>query len=301
LSVLGVACAALVEKLGGVGPPVAARALAGAVGRGRPRVRRGVRLDGAHAGAVVGPVGWAIQPVARGTRTSWPLALALLLAVVTAARLAAWARRGNHRHGRTSCAPSRDGAVPRSLIQRALRRRKLTGVAGGRVASSGVPAAAAARPAAGRDMARRGRRLANLQRPGRAAVLAAAGALLCVLNARHPPQSPAAGSRSTFGASRLLEPLRSETDTPSRARVLMRAPDGRVLVDHTIVPSVVVLTAAKLAARAGADRGARSRTMARPIALMAIMVTPRSRSAARSTAAAAGGSRTACCRSPRPT
>jgi hypothetical protein len=75
------------------------------------------------------------------------------------------------------------------------------------------------------------------------------------------------------GASRLLEPLRAETDDPSRVRVLLRAPMGRVLVQHAIVPGTIVLAGSVAAVAGGAIAGALPRHGA-AAALLAVMATP---------------------------
>jgi len=115
--------------------------------------------------------------------------------------------------------------------------------------------------------------LAVPQRLAEALVLAAGGTLIALLDADRPVAVGAGAVALYVGAARLLEPLRAETDKPGRARVLLRAPMGRVLVAHALVPAVVVLTGSVAAiagcAIAGAlpDHGAAT-------ALMAAAATP---------------------------
>ena len=74
---------------------------------------------------------------------------------------------------------------------------------------------------------------------------------------RPGPLAVAAGALMIYaGASRLLEPLRAETDQPGRVRVLVRAPIGKVLVQHAVVPLVVVVIGALLAIAGCAAAGA---------------------------------------------
>jgi hypothetical protein len=130
-------------------------------------------------------------------------------------------------------------------------RRSLSGAAAGPVAARAarrIPQPRSPRlSVAWRDA------VAVLNAPGRlgaALLLATAGATVCLVNADRPA-AVAGGALAIYaGASRLLEPLRAETDQPSRARVLLRAPMGRVLTQHAVVPGAVVFAGA-LAAVAG--------------------------------------------------
>ncbi|MCW2985789.1 MAG: hypothetical protein JWR63_3359, partial [Conexibacter sp.] len=71
------------------------------------------------------------------------------------------------------------------------------------------------------------------------------------------PAAVGAGALAIYaGATRLLEPLRAETDQPGRVRVLLTAPMGRVLVQHALIPLAVVLTGALLAVAGCAIAGA---------------------------------------------
>ena len=72
--------------------------------------------------------------------------------------------------------------------------------------------------------------------------------MLCLLNAKHPVAVATAMILMYLGASRMLWPLRSELDMPSRARVLLRPRLGRVLLAHTLIPLTVITAAATLAA-----------------------------------------------------
>jgi hypothetical protein len=115
--------------------------------------------------------------------------------------------------------------------------------------------------------------LATPQRLGEALVLAAGGTAVCLINAEHPA-AVAGGALAVYvGASRLLEPLRAETDQPGRARVLLRARMGHVLSQHAIVPAVVVLVGAVMAAVICAVAGGLPRHGA-AAALLLVAATP---------------------------
>jgi hypothetical protein len=229
---------------------------------------------GRHVALWCGPWGWAVQPIAGGSG-AWPIAVALL-AVVTAAVVAlAVVRRGHCSTERHMLrAEARGGAVAAmySLNARYVGR-SLTGVnagpTGGRRAW--LPTPRSPRLAiAWRDAVAA---LSTPQRLGEALVLAAGGTLVALLNADHPA-AVAAGALATYaGAARLLEPLRAETDKPSRARVLLRAPMGRILVQHAIVPGLVVVVAAAAAAVGCAVAGALPRHGGSAAAL-AVLATP---------------------------
>jgi hypothetical protein len=95
--------------------------------------------------------------------------------------------------------------------------------------------------------------------PGRvfeAAVLTAAGTALALLEADHPAGALAGMLLVYAGAARVLWPLRAELDLPSRARVLLQPPIGRVLLAHTAVPGLVAAGAAALGAAGCAVAGA---------------------------------------------
>jgi hypothetical protein len=96
---------------------------------------------------------------------------------------------------------------------------------------------------------------------------------VCLVNGEHPA-AVAAGALATYaGAARLLEPLRAEIDQPGRARMLLRAPMGRVLVQHALVPAAVVLAAALLAVAGTAAAGALP-SHGGAAALLAVAATP---------------------------
>jgi hypothetical protein len=110
------------------------------------------------------------------------------------------------------------------------------------------------------------------QRLGQAFALATAGTAVCLVNAARPA-AVAGGAFATYaGATRLLEPLRAETDKPSRVRVLLRAPMGRVLVQHAVIPCLVVLAGALLAVLGCAVAGELP-AHAGPIAFLALLAT----------------------------
>ncbi len=204
-----------------------------------------------------GPWGWAIQPVV-GTQHHWGLAL-VLLALVTAAAIAIALRR----RGMTSTerhmlrAEARSGAIA-SLYSMNARfvGRSLAGVGRRSGRTRGVMLRPPRRPAlaiAWRDAIAA---LGTPQRLGEAIVLALGGALVCLLNADHPAAVAGGALAIYLGASRLLEPLRSETDTPDRVRVLLREPMGRVLAKHALVPGVLAFVAALIGVAGVAAAGA---------------------------------------------
>ena len=117
---------------------------------------------------------------------------------------------------------------------------------------------------------------AALRAPGRVvegAALAGAGTALAVLSADQPVTLAAAMLVVYLGAARTLSPLRAELDAPARARVMLRPRSGRVLLAHTLVPTVVTTSGATLAVAACAVSGALpARDWA--TALLAVAVTP---------------------------
>jgi len=211
---------------------------------------------GRHVALWSGPWGWAVQPLASGG--TWPLAMALL-AVATAAVVAlALARRGRCSTERHMLrAEARGGAVAALYSMNARYvRRSLSAVGAGPTAGGRAWLRAPRRPGlavAWRDAVAL---LATPQRLGEALVLAGGGTAVCLLNAEHPA-AVAGGALATYvGASRVLEPLRAETDQPGRARVLLRARMGHVLAQHALVPGIVVLAGSAIAAVACAAAGA---------------------------------------------
>jgi hypothetical protein len=212
-----------------------------------------------------GPWGWALQPVAGVAQARWVAMLAVLAAIaLTAATLAL--RRCGHcpteRH--FDRAQARSGAVA-SLASFDARtaRRSLAAVGGGSSKAARRRArprlrAALARPAGHIDLAVVWRdvivTLRARERLLQAVVLAGGGTALAVVDER--PLPVLAGALVTYvGAALLLEPLRAETDAPNRARALLRARFGRVLMSHAIVPALVVTVAGALAAVAAAIAG----------------------------------------------
>jgi hypothetical protein len=220
-----------------------------------------------------GPWGWVVRPVV-GTSGTWPVALVLLLAVTGGAVALALARRGRCSTERHMLrAEARGGAVAALYSMNARYvRRSLTSVSSGPAA---VPRARVSLPrsprlaVAWRDAVAA---LAVPQRLAEALVLAAGGTLLCLLNSEHPVAVGGGALAIYAAAARLLEPLRAETDKPGRARVLLRAPMGRVLVAHALVPAAVVLVGALAAVGGCAVAGA----LPRPdvTALLAVLAVP---------------------------
>ena len=204
---------------------------------------------GRHVALWSGPWGWAIQPLA-GTAAAWPVALALLAALTAAITALAVRRRGatpTERH--LLRAEARGGAMAAMYSMNARYvRRSLTAVSSGPVAARGAnrlkPPRSPRLAVAWRDAVAG---LAVPQRLGEALLLAGVGIVVCVVNGAHPVAVGAGALIVYAGASRLLEPLRAETDQPGRARVLLLTPIGKVLLQHALVPLVVVLTGALLA------------------------------------------------------
>src|SRR3954454_2049514 len=204
---------------------------------------------GRHVALWSGPWGWAVQPLA-GTAAAWPVAVVLLAALTAAITALAVRRRGatpTERH--LLRAESRGGAVAAMYSMNARYvRRSLTAVSTGPVAARGAnrlkPPHSPRLAIVWRDAIAG---LAVPQRLGEALVLAGGGTVVCLVNGAHPVAGGAGAVSIYAGASRLLEPLRAETDQPGRARVLLRAPIGKVLVQHALVPLVVVVIGALLA------------------------------------------------------
>src|SRR4051794_29440924 len=230
---------------------------------------------GRHEALWSGPWGWAVQPLA-GTAAAWPAAVVLLAVLTAAVTALAVRRRGatpTERH--LLRAEARGGAVAAMYSMNARYvRRSLTAVSAGPVAARGAnrlrPPHSPPLAIVWRDAVAG---LAVPQRLGEALVLAGGGTVVCLVNGAHPVAVGVGGMTIYAGASRLLEPLRAETDQPGRVRVLLRAPIGKVLVQHALVPLVVVLIGALLAiagcAAAGAlpDHGG-------AVVLLAVLATP---------------------------
>ena len=210
---------------------------------------------GRHVALWSGPWGWAVQPLSVGSL--WPVAVALLLVVTCLAVVLAVARCGRcptERH--LLRAEARGGAVAAiyslnaRYVGRSMAAVNASAVAGGatRLRTPRSPRLAVA----WRDAeAARG----TPQRLFQALALAAGGAAVCLLDARHPVAVAAGAFAIYAAASLLLEPLRSEIDTPSRARVLLLAPLARVLAEHAIVPALAILVATVVAAAGCAAAG----------------------------------------------
>ena len=229
----------------------------------------GAASAGGGAGRAValwsGPWGWAVQAGAGVAAVQWLAALAVLTIVTALAAALAVRDCGRcpaERHMRR--AEARAGAVA-SLMSFDARsaRRSLETAAPGRTAGRGGARLAGVRAALA---ARRARALATVWRDGvaarrapdrvlEAAALTAAGTVLALLEADRPVGALAAMLLVYAGASRMLWPLRAELDLPSRARVLLQPPIGRVLLAHTVVPAIVTAGAAAIAAAGCAVAG----------------------------------------------
>jgi hypothetical protein len=212
---------------------------------------------GRHVALWCGPWGWAVQPLAPGAG-AW--AFALILVAVAAALVVAFAvaRRGRCSTERHMLrAEARGGAVAALYSMNARYvRRSLSSVNAGPTAGRGARLRVPRSPRltiVWRDAVAV---LATPQRLGEALVLAGGGTVVCLINGAHPA-AVAGGALAVYvGASRLLEPLRAETDQPGRARVLLRARMGHVLSQHAVVPAVVVAVGAAVAAVGCAVAGA---------------------------------------------
>ena len=218
-----------------------------------------------------GPWGWAIGPLVGRSA----LATVLLAAVAALAVVGALARRGmgsTERH--LVRAEAREGAVAAVYSMNARyvgRSFASVGSRPGTTAGRTLRMPRTPRLAiAWRDA------VAALNAPGRlgeALVLATAGCAICLVNADHPA-AVAGGSLVVYlGASRLLEPLRAETDKPSRVRVLLRKPQGKVMAEHALVPGAVVLAGAVLAV-AGCAIAGELPSHGATAALLAVVATP---------------------------
>jgi hypothetical protein len=230
---------------------------------------------GRHVALWSGPWGWAVQPLA-GTAAAWPVAVVLLAALTGATTVLAVRRRGatpTERH--LQRAEARGGAVA-ALYSMDARyvRRSLTTVSAGPVAARAVnrikPPRSPRLAVAWRDAVAA---LAVPQRLGEALVLAAGGTAVCLVNGAHPVAVGVGALMIYAGASRILEPLRAEIDQPGRVRVLLRAPIGKVLVHHALVPLVVVVIGALLAI-AGCAATSALPDHGGAAALLAVLATP---------------------------
>jgi hypothetical protein len=203
-----------------------------------------------------GPWGWAVQPLAPGA-DAWPAALALTAVAAPLVVALAIVRRGRCSTERHMLrAEARGGAVAALYSMNARYvRRSLSSVNAGPAAGRGArlkPPRSPRLAVVWRDAVAV---LATPQRLGEALVLAAGGTAVCLINAEHPAAVAGGALVVYVGASRLLEPLRAETDQPGRTRVLLRARMGHVLSQHAIVPAVVVITGAVMAAAVCAVAG----------------------------------------------
>lgn len=206
-----------------------------------------------------GPWGWAIAPLERAVR-AWPVAVVLLGALTFAAVALVLARRGvtpTERH--LVRAEARAGALAAVYSMNARYVRRSLSSVGARPTRAPRLLGWLPRPrderwaVPWRDAAAL---LAAPQRLGEALVLAVGGAALALVNGAHPAGVGLGALLLFFAGSRILEPLRAETDHPSRARVLYVAALPRILVAHAFVPIVVVATGTLLAALGVAAFGA---------------------------------------------
>jgi hypothetical protein len=196
-----------------------------------------------------GPWGWIVQPVA-GVRHTAPVAALAATGVLTlaACAIAVW-RCGNaptERHARR--AEARAGAVASLWSFDARTARQ--GLRGVGATASRRPTRTLPLPRSP-DLAIAWRdavvALSSPRQLVEGVALSAGGALLWLLSAGKPAAGAAGALVVYLGVGRLLEPLRAEVDVPNRARVLLRRPLGRVLLDHAFVPAVVGVLAVSLA------------------------------------------------------
>jgi hypothetical protein len=216
-----------------------------------------------------GPWGWAVQAGAGAGLVDWLAALSALTLLTAAAATAAvrdcggcpterHQRRAEGRAGATASLVSFDARTARQALEAVGTRptaRPVTGLTWlrARIAARGASPTTRALAIVWRDA------VAAVRAPGRvieAAALAAAGTVLCVLNAERPLAVATATMLVYLGASRMLWPLRSELDLTGRAQVLLRPRIGRVLLAHTLLPALVATAAAVLAVSGCAILGA---------------------------------------------
>jgi hypothetical protein len=210
-----------------------------------------------------GPWGWAVQPATGAGLVEW-LAAISVLTLITASAAAIALRHCGHcpteRHlrraeGRTSATASLasfDARTARQALQavgaRPSRRPAADlGWLRNTIAARGARSTTRTLAIVWRDT------VAAARAPGRvieAAALAGAATVLCLFNAERPLAVAAATMLVYLGASRMLWPLRTELDTTSRTRVLLRPRIGRVLLAHSLL-AMIVTTAAALLAVAG--------------------------------------------------
>jgi hypothetical protein len=220
---------------------LAAAALAAASGAGQV---------GGEIALWSGPWGWALQPGAGADSGQWLLALAALTVLAAVAAAGAVRTRGDcptERHARRAEARASAVASLASFDARTARRAFETVGARG----AGRAGARLRRPrSAGLAVPWRDA-VTALRTPGRvleSAVLATAGTVLSLVEGDRPLAVIAGALVVYLGAARMLWPLRSELDAPDRARILLRLRIGRVLLAHTLVPVLAVVSAAVLAA-----------------------------------------------------
>ncbi len=218
-----------------------------------------------------GPWGWTVAPLAGRS----VLATVLLAALTGGALALALSRRGaaaTERH--LVRAEAREGAVAAIYSMNARYvGRSFSGVGARAGTTTGRTLRTPRTPRlaiAWRDAVAA---LNAPQRLGEALVLSALGCAVCLVNASHPAAVAGGALVVYLGASRLLEPLRAETDKPSRIRVLLRKSPGTVMAEHAIVPGIVVLAGALLAV-AGCAVAGELPSHGATAALLAVVATP---------------------------
>jgi hypothetical protein len=215
-----------------------------------------------------GPWGWAVQAGTGAGTAQWLAALALLVVTTAAAATAVLRgcgdcpaerhlRRAEARASAVAALTSWDARSARRAFESAGPGRAVRG--GGNLRALRALAERLGRPGEPSTAAIVWRNAVAARRsPGRvleAVALAGAGGALALTNADRTVAVLAAMLLVYFGAARVMAPLRAELDVPGRARILLRAGLGRVLVAHAIVPAVVAAVAAALAAAVCAAAG----------------------------------------------
>ena len=277
------------------GTALAAVLIVGLAGEGRG-IAAGDAAELTAGAAELGALGvaaaWAVERSARWERTAW---WATWPTIAVAATLAAWGPSGTWSVALGVLTVATVLAIAAALrgcghcpAERRLRRAEARQSA---VASLAVFDLRTARRSleatAPRSASSRGARLRRLRlpavpwrdvasavrAPGRVAEAASLAAVAAAVSARQAdrPLVVAAAMLAGYAApARMLWPLRAELDVPDRTRVLLRAPIGRIILEHTLVPAAVTAAGAALGVAGAALAGGASA----PTALVAVALAP---------------------------
>jgi len=187
-----------------------------------------------------GPWGWATRSAEAGSAGSRLLALGLLAALTLAAGLAALRAIGRvpaERHMRRAEARAGVRAALYSFDARSVRQ-SLRGGASAAPARSSRLLPRPRNPALAIPWRDAVAFLAVPHQAAEGAILSGAGAALSLLGGGK--SAAVVGALVLYvGTARMLEPLRAELDAPSRPKILVPAPLGRLLTLHTIVPMAI--------------------------------------------------------------